>query len=240
MPRNCTRAALIFCSLFTAAASAQESRLLPNSPAPASPELTPIAPTPPVTTNIAPTPIAPGTAILPAVPYVPAPPTIQHPSIPNAVQPRNQQPFFPGPIPGIPAPLGYAPRRETYTAPVKVSLDDGSTLAGEIHADGPLDCVTSFGSISVPFNKVRGILWRESSDTPDRQATLVLDNNDSLTVTVACPAITVKTTWGQANIELPHVRSLLLTTDKVHWAQTPDGRRVLAPDSDAPPAAPPQ
>jgi hypothetical protein len=62
----------------------------------------------------------------------------------------------------------------------------------------------------------------------------VLEHNDTLTVTVSCPGITVKTSWGQANIELPHVRSLLLTTDKVRWSETPDGRCLLAPDSDAP------
>jgi hypothetical protein len=140
-----------------------------------------------------------------------------------------------------PGRLAQMPTREAYTGPAKVSLDDGTTLTGEIQAHGPLDCVASFGSIAIPFNKIRGILWREPSDgqrSHDVPATLVMDNNDTLTVTVGCPGITVKTSWGQANIELHHVRSLVLTADKIRWAETSDGRHVLAPESDAAPAPP--
>jgi len=182
----------------------------------------------------------PGT-VLPAVPIVPGPPTLV-PSIPNIVQPDFPPRLAPM-IPPSPGRGGQPLTREAYTGPVKIALDDGTTLSGEIQAVGPLDCVASFGPIAVPFNKLRGILWRESSDshTPqDRQATLVLDNSDTLTVTVSCPGVPVKTTWGQANVELPHVRSMLLTTDKVRWAETPDGRRILAPESDSSSAAPPQ
>ncbi len=220
MARDCSLAALVLGSLVIAGLSAQDQPV-------------------PIAQSYAPVP--PGTPILPAVPVVPAPPTIGHPTIPNAVQPYFPRPDFTTTIPAPPGRVAHLPTREAYTGPAKVSLDDGTTLTGEIHADGPLDCVASFGPITVPFNKIRGIMWRESSEGQGPQslpAILVLEHNDTLTVTLSCPAIRLKTSWGEANVELHHVRSLLLTTDKVRWAETPDGRRILVPDSDAPP--PPQ
>jgi hypothetical protein len=222
MARNCTLAALVLGTLLSAVLSGQDFAF-------------PIAPTTPIPPGGSPIPT--NTAPVPGVPTVPAPPTLA-PSIPNAVNPGIQ---FPRVIPPQPGRVAHLPTREAYTGPAKFSLDDGTTLTGEIHADSPLECAASFGVIAVPFNKIRGISWRDPSDgqrPQDVPATLVLDNNDTLTVNVRTHGITLKTAWGQANIELHHVRSLLLTTDKVRWAETPDGRRVLAPESDAPPAPP--
>lgn len=213
MARNCTLAALVLGSLLPVELSGQDTAF-------------PIAPTTPIT----PAPVQ-------GMPIVPAPPTRGQLSIPNAVQPGIQFPRTPT------GRVVQLPTRETYSGPAKVSLDDGTTLTGEIQAHGPLDCVASFGPIAVPFDKIRGILWREPSEgqgPQGQQATLVLDHNDTLTVNIQSHGLTLKTTWGQANIELPHVRSLLLTTDKVRWAETPDGRRILAPDSDAKPAELPE
>ena len=222
MARNCTLAALMLGSLLSAVLSAQDQPV-------------------PISQSFA--PVVPGTAIVPSGTTVPPPPILVRPSIPNAVQPQFPRSFGTT-IPTTPPPLGtvaHMPTREAHTGPAKVSCDDGTTLTGEIHADNPLECAASFGVIAVPFNKIRGILWHEPSESQKPQdvpATLVLDNNDSLTVNVRTHGITLKTSWGLANIELHHLRSLLLTTDKVRWAETPDGRRVLAPESDAPP--PPQ
>ncbi len=229
MIRQSALAALALGSWLVSGLIAQETRLAPISPT------TPIPP--------GATPVAPGTHVLPVVPVVPAPPTLVHPSIPNAVQPQFPPRSLGTTIPAPPGRIVQMPPREAYTGPIKVTLDDGTTLTGEIHAEGPLDCVASFGPIAVPFDKIRGILCREVSDgqgPQGLQAILALEHNDALTVTLSSPAIKMKTSWGDANIELHHVRSLLLTADKVHWAETPDGRRLLMPDSDAAPPLPPQ
>jgi hypothetical protein len=121
--------------------------------------------------------------------------------------------------------------------PAKIDFNDGTTLSGEIHSDGPLQCMALFGQTAIPFTQIKGIEWRSGAEQPDdqeRKASLVLVNKDVLTVAVTTPAIQLKTTWGHASVELSQVRSIVMTTEKVKWADTPDGRRVLVPADGTP------
>ena len=56
----------------------------------------------------------------------------------------------------------------------------------------------------------------------------MLDNNDSLTVGLRAAQIQVKTEWGMAIVDVPHVRSLVLTADEVQWQES-GGRWILVP-----------
>jgi hypothetical protein len=127
------------------------------------------------------------------------------------------------------------PSREQHGVPARIELNDGTTLTGEIRSDSPLQCAALYGPAAIPFNLIKGIEWQRRTDRPDEpenKATLVLLNGDSLTVSVTVPAIQVKTSWGHATVELSHVRSLLMTIEKVKWVDAPDGGRLLLPDRD--------
>jgi hypothetical protein len=177
------------------------------------------------------------------IPTIIPPQAVAPPGNPNRVFPAPQVVQFP---PGVfqriaptavipPAPSGIEPTRsgEHYSVPAKIEMNDGATLTGEIQSSGPLHCVALFGEAAIPFNQIKGIEWRTETDQPEgqqRQATLILLNGDSLTVTVATPVIQVKTTWGHAAVELPNVRSIVMTIEKVKWSDTPNGRRALVPE----------
>lgn len=133
---------------------------------------------------------------------------------------------FPNAFPAL------APSREHYNVPAKVELNDGTTLAGDLHSSSPLQCQALFGLVAIPFNQIKGVEWQRKTDEQDEpgdSATLILLNGDKLTVTVNVPAIQLKTTWGHATVELPQVRSIVMTIEKVKWADTPTGR-ALVPD----------
>src|SRR5688572_6924476 len=139
------------------------------------------------------------------VPVVPAPPVLApppgYPHIQNRLIPPPTINFPPGRI----AP---SQSREHYAVQAKIELNDGMTLTGEIHSDSPLQCVALFGPAAIPFNQIKGIEWQPRTDQPEEtenKATLVLLNGDSLTVSVAIPAIQVKTTWGHATVDLSQV-----------------------------------
>ena len=108
----------------------------------------------------------------------------------------------------------------------------GLTLAGEVPAES-LPCHTTFGEVSIPLAKVRGLRLHDiqpdtSPQSEVRGATVVLDNNDSLTVGLRAAQIQVKTEWGMAIVDVPHVRSLVLTADEVQWQES-GGRWILVP-----------
>jgi hypothetical protein len=177
--------------------------------------------------------VAPPTTV-PHIPVMPgAPPaTAAWPHFPHGVTPALNPPILPGSV--VPT-----QGREHYTVPAKVEFDDGTMLSGEIHSDGPLQCMALFGATAIPFYQIKGIEWRSGTEQPEdqeRKATLVLINNDALTVVATTPKLQLKTTWGHAAVELAHVRSIVMTSEKVKWVDTPDGRRELVPDADAPDA----
>jgi hypothetical protein len=139
-------------------------------------------------------------------------------------------------IPALPPGAAQTYTPEHYAVTSKVELNDGTTLTGEIHSDSPLPCIALFGPVAIRLDQIKGIEWRTVSDEQggqERKATLILLNGDALTVSVTIPAIQLKTSWGEAKVELSHVRSILMTIEKVKWADTPDGRRTLVP-ADAP------
>src|SRR5262245_9545518 len=53
--------------------------------------------------------------------------------------------------------------REHYEVTAKIELNDGTTLAGDIHSDGPLQCMTLFGQVGIPFNQIKGIEWQRKT-----------------------------------------------------------------------------
>lgn len=115
--------------------------------------------------------------------------------------------------------------------PVKLQLTSGLLLEGNVDSTGPFPCVATFGEVSIPLTAIRGIRLHEIQTTasnPLPAATIILHNNDSLTVSLRTTQIQIKTAWGMATVELPHVQSLLLTQDDVQWQQAGD-RWILAP-----------
>jgi hypothetical protein len=114
------------------------------------------------------------------------------------------------------------PSRETVVIAAKVELKSGQTLTGDLHVIGPLECETIIGVTGIPVNTIRGIRQHDQSDEAEDTkavATVVLANNDSLTVTVRVHHFEVKTEWGTAIINTDHVKSILLTIENVEWRE---------------------
>jgi hypothetical protein len=115
--------------------------------------------------------------------------------------------------------------------PVKLQLTSGLALEGNIGPTGPFPCTATFGEVSIPLSAIRGIRLHEVQTSPSNPlpaATIILNNNDNLTVFLQVTQIQIKTAWGLAIVDLPHVRSLLLTQDDAQWQQAGD-RWILAP-----------
>jgi hypothetical protein len=139
---------------------------------------------------------------------------------------------------GFALPDSAAPPR---VVPIKLQLGSGLVLEGVIDGASPFPCQTAFGEASIPPSAIRGIRLhgvQTSPSDPLPAATIILHNNDSLTVSLRATQIQIKTTWGMATVDLPHAQSLLLTSDAVQWQQVGD-RWTLAPIEDPAPAADP-
>jgi len=117
------------------------------------------------------------------------------------------------------------------TIPIRLELRSGLALQGQVES-ASLPGLTRFGEVAIPLATIRGLRLHDASPDPKLPeglvATVVLDNGDSLTVVVRAQQIQVKTDWGTAIVDLPQVRSLLVTSDEVVW-QEADGRWRLAP-----------
>jgi hypothetical protein len=138
------------------------------------------------------------------------------------------------PMPGSAAPPSVVP--------IKLQLASGLMLEGVIDGASPFPCQTSFGEVSIPPSAIRGIRLhaaQTNSSNPLPAATIILHNNDCVTVSLRATQIQIKTTWGMATVDLPHAQSLLLTSEAVEWQQVGD-RWTLSPIEEKPaPAADP-
>jgi|GEM_PF-5683596 hypothetical protein len=164
--------------------------------------------------------------------------------IPGTGGPTLQFPTQPAtPTPGSPY-QSFAPPSLPATEPsllaVKVELRKGLVLEGQIAVTAPLACVAAFGEVGIPLSTIRGIRFHEPqapAGAPQQvpQATVILTNNDSLTVSLRAAQFQVKTEWGEANIIVSQLKSILLTSDDVRW-QEANGRWTLVAVEKPPPA----
>ena len=91
-------------------------------------------------------------------------------------------------------------------------------------SEGPITCGTALGAVEVPLGIIRGISWPNAEPG---HATLILTNDDSLTATINVQVIPIKTEWGLANVKLSHIRSIILSADKLKWTECANGRLAL-------------
>jgi len=166
-----------------------------------------------------------------SVPPAPAPPSGFVARVAIESGGNAYQPFLPSAPPGA----------DLSLLSVRVELRKGLALDGQIAVTGPLVCGTAFGEAAIPLTAIRGIRLHEelAASGPERpapQATIILTNNDSLTVSLRAAQIQVKTEWGEANIHVPHLKSMLLTADDVEWHEA-NGRWTLVAVEKPPPGA---
>ena len=216
--------ALVVWVTVRAQSTAPRPKVPQNQPAPSGP-YTPAAPP-----RFAPGTTAPGTTAPGTNPYQP-------------IQPANASiPYSPSAFGSFQSDADAPPSLVSgKLVPVKLQLAGGLHLEGNIDASGPLPCAATFGEVSIPLTAIRGIRLHEgttSANTPLPAATVILNNNDSLTVSLRATQMQIKTAWGTAIIDLPHVQSLLLTQDDVQWQQAGD-RWILASVENSAPALKP-
>jgi hypothetical protein len=133
----------------------------------------------------------------------------------------------------VPAPPSRA--TEPVSVPATIELTSGQMLAGELRVIGPLQCETIIGMTGIPVNAIRGIRQHDQSGETEEGkaiATIVLANNDSLTVTLKFDHVQIKTDWGMSAVNVSHIRSILLTIENVEWRQR-DSRWTLERKADA-------
>jgi len=172
----------------------------------------------------------------PAGPRVPSPltrvpdrsPGITFGNFPAGV-PSTSVPYSPGSFPPALPPSSLQPAISTI--PIRLELRSGLALQGQVES-ASLPGLTRFGEVAIPLATIRGLRLHDASPDPKLPegpaATVNLDNGDSLTVVVRAQQIQVKTDWGTAIVDLPQVRSLLVTSDEVVWQET-EGRWRLVP-----------
>jgi hypothetical protein len=140
------------------------------------------------------------------------------------------------PLPQIPPQGSFAPQAALLA--VRLELRTGLALEGQIEA-AALPGVTRFGEVAIPLSTIRGVRLHDGSvesKPPDGpSATVILDNDDSLTMALRVQQLHVKTEWGTAIIDLPQVRSLLLTSEPMEWEEA--GGRWRLKRLEPPPAA---
>jgi hypothetical protein len=161
-------------------------------------------------------------------------------------------------LPGT-TPNSYAPLPPGSVAPeapavqVRLELQNGLVLEGAM-TGAALPGVARLGSVSIPAQTIRGLRLHDTKTSADDKstsdsklpagptATVILDNDDSLTVALQLQHVQVKTEWGTAIVELAQLRSLLMLRDDTpagegwQWIET-DGRWRLkraGPPQDAP------
>jgi hypothetical protein len=132
---------------------------------------------------------------------------------------------------------------ETASAADESTSIPGTTLSPSLDlappsvGPGASTPLPAFGS----FPPASSIPDTTSTTPPGPTATVILANGDSLTVTLSAANLRLKTDWGIATIDIPHVRSLLFTEgsgEAAYGWQQHEGRWQLHRLEDAPTEAP--
>jgi hypothetical protein len=117
--------------------------------------------------------------------------------------------------------------------PAIIELRSGLTLEGHLQS-AHIPCRTVFGEASLPLGTIRGIRMSEEltsvegGEPQPTGATMILSNGDSLTGVPQLEVFQIQTEWGVAIVKLSHLKSLVLTDEKVTWEEA-EGRWRLTP-----------
>ncbi|HUE69566.1 MAG TPA: hypothetical protein VMP01_01650 [Pirellulaceae bacterium] len=117
-------------------------------------------------------------------------------------------------------------------------LRNGLKLDGQLSA-GAIPGQFMFGAITLPIHTIRGLRLSDEVTTDEggqshpTNATIILENGDSLTGVLRLDSIRLQTEWGEAVVKLTHLRSVILTTENATW-QEHEGRWRLAPVESTP------
>lgn len=137
---------------------------------------------------------------------------------------------FPGP------PVSIVPGATPASAATRsalIELRSGLALEGHLRCV-PIPCQAVFGQASLPLETILGIRMSdeltsvEGGEPRPAGATIILSNGDSLTGMPQIEVLHLQTEWGEAIVKLSHLKSLLLTGEKVIWEEH-DGRWRLTP-----------
>jgi hypothetical protein len=99
---------------------------------------------------------------------------------------------------------------------VTVDLISGQSISGTLTEVTMLPIKTAFGEASVPLVEVAGVRLASTDDTT---TTIVMKNGDSITGATDLKVLSVDTEWGNAKINGPSVKSILLLPD-LKWNAT--------------------
>ena len=118
-----------------------------------------------------------------------------------------------------------------------IRLSNNRSMSGSIDGFDQFEIDTRFGKVSMPMDQVAGI--RFHTDNKD-SAVVVLANGDSVTGVPTIPAVSLKTDWGQADIEPQYIESLTTTANARFRLDNSDfgSRWELSTGNSIAPAAP--
>lgn len=104
--------------------------------------------------------------------------------------------------------------------PLSVTIqltDEGTKFTGTLSGLDQWPMKTSFGETNVPLSAVAGIKFAEEGHP---STTIVLHNGDSVTGALDLNHVQIETSWGKAEIDSGHIKSMLFAPGLV-WTTEP-------------------
>lgn len=124
---------------------------------------------------------------------------------------------------------------------VRIQLANSQELRGTLQQTTTLQMKTAFGQITVPLNEVVAIKMAQEGNAT---TTVALHNGDSVTGAIEMETIMLETEWGKAEINAPHVNSIMFSeglkwvsetsTNGPRWKLTPIVEKPATPVATAP------
>ncbi|MGE0757172.1 MAG: hypothetical protein AB7F89_17410 [Pirellulaceae bacterium] len=187
---------------------------------------------------------APPRASVRSSPSKPAPPRFE----PHAALPSNPGDGFAPPGFALPAGVapgfGVSPQPRGTPVAVDIELWDGQRLRGHTDSNRAWPVTSLLGATPLPITLIRGLRAHQPAESttkvPTAQgptATVILANDDSLTVQLQEREIDLVTSWGRAMVQVSQIQSMLVGDESADFQQAA-GRWQLVPRRDAPAAGP--
>ncbi|MCA9264589.1 MAG: hypothetical protein KDA60_12095 [Planctomycetales bacterium] len=120
-------------------------------------------------------------------------------------------------------PTVSAPVEKSDVSTMKLVLTEGLELEGTPVNLETLKVNSLFGEAAIPLHTIAGIRFGQEAD---ESTTIVLQNGDVLTGSIALTDLRFVSTWGEATVNTSHIVSIVFRPD-LTWTgvSTPSGQR---------------
>lgn len=103
-----------------------------------------------------------------------------------------------------------------------VNLSQDRELSGSLTEMEDMKVSTSFGEVSIPFEKIDGIKLHADADD---SSVIAFKNGDLITGKVVLDQIKLKTDWGAAHVNTSQIESVTTSKNARFYSDTTNGKR---------------